>query len=80
MVQLSQPEKQSRTIKRTVCIGLGGTGRDILMRIRRLIIDRYGKLNNLPIVSFVHIDADQGAGQRSGLRTGNTRVIALDFV
>jgi hypothetical protein len=42
------------------------------MQIRRLIIDRYGKLSELPVVSFVHIDADKGASKISGLRTGNT--------
>jgi hypothetical protein len=72
MSEFSQAQQQSRKIKRTLCIGLGGTGRDILMQIRKLIIDRYGKLSNLPIVSFVHIDADKGAGESSGLRTGNT--------
>ena len=72
MVFSSNRDQQIRPIKRTICIGLGGTGRDVLMRIRRLIIDRYGKLSELPIVSFVHIDADKGASQLSGLRTGNT--------
>ncbi len=66
------PTTESRTIQRTLCIGLGGTGRDILMQIRRLIIDRYGKLDALPVVSFVHIDADKGASDISGLSTGNT--------
>jgi hypothetical protein len=72
MSEFSQTQQQSRTIKRTLCIGLGGTGRDVLMQIRKLIIDRHGKLNNLPVVSFVHIDADKGAGDISGLRTGST--------
>ncbi len=62
----------SQTIQRTLCIGLGGTGRDVLMQIRRLIIDRYGRLDALPVVSFVHIDADRGASDISGLSTGNT--------
>jgi hypothetical protein len=62
----------SQTIQRTLCIGLGGTGRDVLMQIRRLIIDRYHTLDALPVVSFVHIDADRGAGDLSGLSTGNT--------
>ena len=64
--------RESHTIQRTLCIGLGGTGRDVLMQIRRLIIDRYGKLDALPVVSFVHIDADKGAGNLSGLSTGST--------
>jgi hypothetical protein len=60
------------TIQRTLLIGLGGTGRDVLMQIRRLIIDRYQSLDALPVVSFVHIDADKGAGDLSGLSTGSS--------
>ncbi len=65
-------ERQNRTIQRTICVGLGGTGRDVLMRIRRQIIDRYGSLSELPVVSFVHIDTDTAASKSSGLRTGST--------
>ncbi|MFN6156613.1 MAG: tubulin-like doman-containing protein [Dolichospermum sp.] len=72
MTQASAKENQTRGINRTICIGLGGTGRDVLMRIRRLIVDRYGDLNNLPIVSFVHIDTDKAATQVTGIRTGST--------
>ncbi|MDH6055478.1 tubulin-like doman-containing protein [Umezakia ovalisporum] len=64
-------EQQYQGINRTVCIGLGGTGRDVLMRIRRLIVDKYGDLKKLPIVSFVHIDTDKAATQVSGIRTGS---------
>lgn len=72
MTQSSANDLQYRGINRTICIGLGGTGRDVLMRIRRLIVDRYGDLNNLPIVSFVHIDTDKAATQVTGIRTGST--------
>ncbi|WP_036486922.1 tubulin-like doman-containing protein [Myxosarcina sp. GI1] len=65
-------EKQSRKINRTVCIGLGGTGRDVLMRIRRLIVDRHVDLKQLPVISFVHIDTDKATSNMTGLRTGNT--------
>ncbi|MDJ0744948.1 MAG: tubulin-like doman-containing protein [Xenococcaceae cyanobacterium MO_167.B27] len=65
-------EKQSRTINRTICIGLGGTGRDILMRIRRLIVDRYGNFKQLPVISFVHIDTDKATSRVTDLRTGNS--------
>lgn len=64
-------ENQSRKINRTICIGLGGTGRDVLMRIRRLIVDRYGDFKQLPVVSFVHIDTDKATSNITGLRTGN---------
>jgi hypothetical protein len=42
----------------TVIIGLGGTGKDIIMRVRRLIVEHYGALENLPVVSFLSIDTD----------------------
>ncbi|ULP72760.1 tubulin-like doman-containing protein [Nodularia sphaerocarpa] len=63
--------QQYRGINRTICIGLGGTGRDVLMRIRRLIVDRYEDLTNLPIISFVHIDTDKASTQVTGIRTGS---------
>ncbi|MBD2412984.1 hypothetical protein FACHB389_28325 [Nostoc calcicola FACHB-389] len=72
MSQATTNEFQYRGINRTICIGLGGTGRDVLMRIRRLIVDRYGDLSNLPIVSFIHIDTDKAATQVTGIRTGST--------
>lgn len=72
MINVTANELQYRGINRTICIGLGGTGRDVLMRIRRLIVDRYEDLNNLPIVSFVHIDTDKAATQVTGIRTGST--------
>lgn len=72
MATIDQTDTKTLNIKRTICIGLGGTGRDILMQIRRLIVDRYGKLSELPVVSFVHIDTDKGASQVAGLKTGDT--------
>ena len=72
MTNATENELQYRGINRTICIGLGGTGRDVLMRIRRLIVDRYDDLNQLPIVSFVHIDTDKAATQVAGIRTGST--------
>jgi len=72
MTNATGNELQFRGINRTICIGLGGTGRDVLMRIRRLIVDSYGDLTQLPIVSFVHIDTDKAATQVAGIRTGST--------
>ena len=70
--QPSANERQYQGIQRTICIGLGGTGRGVLMRIRRLIVDRYKDLSNLPVVSFVHVDTDKEATQAVSLREGNT--------
>ncbi|MEB3294488.1 MAG: tubulin-like doman-containing protein [Synechococcales bacterium] len=43
----------------TIFVGVGGTGAEVLSRIRRLIVESYGKLENLPIVSFLVIDTDK---------------------
>ncbi|BAU63457.1 hypothetical protein STA3757_08210 [Stanieria sp. NIES-3757] len=72
MINSKFEETQSQKINRTICIGLGGTGRDVLMQIRRLIVDRYGDFKQLPVVSFVHIDTDKATSNITGLRTGNT--------
>ena len=45
----------------TVIIGLGGTGKEVLLKIRRMIVETYGSLDSLPIVSFLHIDTEQNA-------------------
>ena len=45
----------------TVVIGLGGTGKEILVKVRRMIVESYGSLDYLPIVSFLHIDTEQNA-------------------
>ena len=65
-------DAQSQKINRTICIGLGGTGRDVLMRIRRLIVERHQDFKQLPVISFVHIDTDKATNGTTGLRTGNT--------
>lgn len=59
-----------QSVNRTLCVGLGGTGRDVLMRVRRLIIDRYGSLDKFPIVSFLHIDTDVQGSQITDLGEG----------
>lgn len=42
----------------TLLVGLGGTGKEILLRFRRLIVERFGSLEALPFIQFVHLDTD----------------------
>ncbi|MDR7897166.1 tubulin-like doman-containing protein [Thermosynechococcus sp. JY1334] len=53
-------ENNNLTVMPVICVGLGGTGRDVLVRIRQNIIEEFGSLADLPIVSFVQIDTDRG--------------------
>jgi hypothetical protein len=54
-------ERTYQGVTRSVCIGLGGTGLQTIMRLRRLIVERYKSLDNFPIVRFVLIDTDSGS-------------------
>jgi len=43
----------------TIIIGLGGTGKEILSRIRRFFFERY-KIKGFPIIRYLWIDTDPG--------------------
>jgi Tubulin like len=43
----------------TVLVGVGGTGYEVLARVRRLVEETYGKLENFPILGFLIIDTDK---------------------
>ncbi|MCK4762910.1 MAG: hypothetical protein KAW12_12005 [Candidatus Aminicenantes bacterium] len=51
--------KHETPISPTLVLGLGGTGKDVLLRLRRLIVERFGSLDHLPCLEFLHIDTDQ---------------------
>ena len=48
-----------KTMVPTVIVGLGGTGCEVLSRVRRLVEETYGSVANFPIVSFLWIDTDK---------------------
>lgn len=52
-------EADKKTIVPTLVIGVGGTGLEVISRLRRLVVESYGSLENLPILSFLHIDTDK---------------------
>ncbi|HXA18692.1 MAG TPA: tubulin-like doman-containing protein [Thermoanaerobaculia bacterium] len=43
----------------TLFIGLGGTGKEVLLRLRRKIVEGYGALDRLPFLRFMHLDTDK---------------------
>ncbi|MEA5468414.1 tubulin-like doman-containing protein [Spirulina sp. 06S082] len=43
----------------TVIVGVGGTGAEVLARVRRLVEETYGSLKNFPIIGFLLIDTDK---------------------
>ncbi len=50
---------EEKSMVPTVLVGVGGTGAEVLLRVRRLIEESYGHLYKLPIVSFLWIDTDK---------------------
>lgn len=57
----------------TLIIGLGGTGKEVVLRLRRKIVEGYGSLSRLPFLRFVHIDTDknQTAAEQYDLRSSD---------
>jgi hypothetical protein len=57
----------------TLIIGLGGTGKEVVLRLRRKIVERYGSLSSLPFLRFMHVDTDKtmGASEQYDLRTAD---------
>jgi|GEM_PF-6333569 len=45
-------------VRPTLIIGLGGTGKNTLLKIRRRFFDRYGDLTRFPSIAFLYIDTD----------------------
>jgi hypothetical protein len=57
----------------TLIIGLGGTGKEVVLRLRRKIVEGYGSLSRLPFLRFMHIDTDknQTAAEQYDLRSSD---------
>lgn len=51
----------------TIIIGLGGTGKEVLLRLRRQFVEKYGSINDFPIISYLYIDTDNAPTEEGGL-------------
>ena len=66
--------EQSVKLRPTLYIGVGGTGMEVMMRVRRRILNaswgndkvRLQSLSEFPLAQFIHFDLDQGAIIDSG--------------
>jgi hypothetical protein len=50
---------EEKSMVPTVLLGIGGTGHEVLSRVRRLIEETYGGIKNFPILSFLVVDTDR---------------------
>jgi len=58
MSDLDNPNTQAivTNLRSAVIVGLGGTGLEVITMIKRMIVERFGSLDQLPIISFLHLD------------------------
>jgi rubrerythrin len=62
---------EEKSMVPTVLVGVGGTGNEILSRVRRLVEESYGSLKNFPIISFLIIDTDRDYKVTNPLAAGS---------
>ncbi|MCG8455098.1 MAG: zinc ribbon domain-containing protein [Holophagales bacterium] len=60
----SSKEIENKPVSPTLLLGLGGTGKEILLRFRRRVVERYGSLSALPFLQYVHLDTDTTANAK----------------
>jgi len=58
-------EGRLRGISRSIIIGVGGTGHQIMLDVRRRLVEKHGSLDKIPIVSFLLLDTDQAIFTRN---------------
>lgn len=59
MSETSSAKNDQIRIRPTIIIGMGGTGGDVIMRVRRRFYETYGSLSEFPIVSYLWLDTDR---------------------
>lgn len=73
-------ELNSQEFMPAILIGLGGTGKEVLLRIRREFAQKYGSINEFPIISYLYIDTDNAPAEESGLARDRDYLInEIDF-
>ncbi|MCC6446963.1 MAG: tubulin-like doman-containing protein [Armatimonadetes bacterium] len=55
---INPQDQKYQGVTKSIIIGLGGTGKEVVLNVRRRIVEKYGSLRNLPIVSFLVLDTD----------------------
>jgi hypothetical protein len=50
---------EEKSVVPTILVGVGGTGAEVLLRVRRLVAETYGSLEKFPVIGFLLIDTDK---------------------
>lgn len=79
-VEKGSLELKTQEFMPTILIGLGGTGKEVLLRIRRQFVEKYGSLDDFPITSYLYIDTDNAPAEESGIaRERDYLINDIDF-
>jgi hypothetical protein len=79
-IRVAGEDRSDIRIAPTIMIGLGGTGQQVLLKIRRLFAEKYGSLESIPIVRYLYIDTDESNASQEDLTRDNDPLIeTLDF-
>ena len=63
-------------IRRSLFIGIGGTGMNAILNTKKMFLDTYGEVP--PMVGFLGIDTDQGEPEKVKVMTRNGKRVKLD--
>lgn len=64
----------------TIIIGLGGTGKEVMLRLRRQFVEKYGSIQEFPILTYLYIDTDNAPSEESGIaRERDYLINEIDF-
>jgi hypothetical protein len=55
---MPETPRQPQGITPSVIIGVGGTGKQVVMRLRKLMTAQYGPVRDFPVVAYLVIDTD----------------------
>lgn len=73
-------ELKTQELMPTIIIGIGGTGKEVLLRVRRQFVEKYGSINDFPIISYLYIDTDNAPSEESGVaRERDYLINEIDF-
>jgi hypothetical protein len=80
--RFEQPWQRAADVKMapSIIVGLGGTGQQVLLKIRRLFAERYGSSEAVPAVKYLYIDTDRAPASQEDLTRDNDPLLtAIDF-
>jgi hypothetical protein len=65
MTPKANNQNQAVGLQRALVIGIGGSGAEVIMRVRRHLADHFGSLERIPVIRFLYIDTNPEWFQRN---------------